>query len=1032
MSDSKSAAKQEFLNWVASLNGKTLVDFEKKLLNILVTNFDELYVLGKSGGQRAKRLAQIIESTGFSQSEDIPENVTLSSDDSSLIKTICKMKIGPFRGFNTEETFDFDKKYTFMYGPNGSGKSSFCEGLEYGLLGEIEESQVKRIGITNYIKNAQSGIGQCPIIYGIKSDNSKCEVTANPSAYRFSFIEKNRIDAFARISATTPKDQLTRITSLFGLDTFNDFVNGFTDELDERYIKLVNIKQIEFDEETRKQDASKNRLREIEEMIAKIPEEFKPLIEEVGDDQIKDLHMLIKYLSGEDGSSGVIGELQQTKAEKVMLDLDIKLINKLKETYGKLAEKKSELHRQWERFAELSSEVNFKDLYSAISLISKDDSTDKSRCPACKTPIIDVQINPFENARLELIKMERLGVLQGDISRLSREISSFVRKINLEIAQLNILKTTVSDSSPHFIQLTEFDFTDVSCIAQWKDQLSLELDRFAASLPSLTLLTTLIEAYNEKLKNKRKRKENVESQLQKSLLIKNKADSIMARLTLLSEEKIKINESNMNFLAQNEGKLQEIRRFQDLIEMNLSYKKAYDSLTQKLRDYRDKLPIKLVKGLNEKTLIFYNIINDHDPSFEKFESLRLPIKQNEKIVIKFVGDSRTYDALQILSEGHIKALGLSLLLAKVVSDGLGFIIFDDIVNAIDDDHRSGIASLLLECPDIKHRQQIITCHGEEFIKKLTHMLGASAASKLVKYYKFEPLDNVDERGIIISVGDSKHYLTRAEEACQNNNLKDSLTYCRKAVESLSTQLWRKLGGSLSLNLSVKMRQPNSKPDLASVVDALNGEIKKITLKPESKLKENMKSLKEQYNWALLNKGTHEEENLPEFERNDVKSLIALIKEIEQEILTLKIQVSAATNLIAGPLSNRGARIESFSKTEEVESFVQFDGTPSVSEDSIPARQEKRKPDSEVPEAEVIKVSSDLILINKEEPFDVISYFSGMGLELTDKRANGGALWVVGGIELNELMKDVNNKGYRFTYIEKGGKATKHRPSWYCK
>ena len=157
---------------------------------------------------------------------------------------------------------------------------------------------------------------------------------------------------------------------------------------------------------------------------------------------------------------------------------------------------------------------------------------------------------------------------------------------------------------------------------------------------------------------------------------------------------------------------------------------------------------------------------------------------------------------------------------------------------------------------------------------------------------------------MISVGDSKHYLARADEACLNNNLKDSLTYCRKAVESLSTQLWKKLGSSLSVHLSVKMRQPNSKPDLASVVDALNSEIKKITLEPESRLKENMKSLKEQYNWALLNKGTHEEENLPEFERNDVKGLIILIKEIEQEILTLKVHVSADTNLIVEPHQER--------------------------------------------------------------------------------------------------------------------------------
>ena len=65
-------------------------------------------------------------------------------------------------------------------------------------------------------------------------------------------------------------------------------------------------------------------------------------------------------------------------------------------------------------------------------------------------------------------------------------------------------------------------------------------------------------------------------------------------------------------------------------------------------------------------------------------------------------DGSTSEALQVLSEGHIKILGLSILLAKAVHDNLNFIIFDDIVNAIDDDHRNGVADLLqiyrLYCP----------------------------------------------------------------------------------------------------------------------------------------------------------------------------------------------------------------------------------------------------------------------------------------------------------------------------------------------
>ena len=76
----------------------------------------------------------------------------------------------------------------------------------------------------------------------------------------------------------------------------------------------------------------------------------------------------------------------------------------------------------------------------------------------------------------------------------------------------------------------------------------------------------------------------------------------------------------------------------------------------------------------------------------------------------------------------------------------------------------------------------------------------------------------------------------------------------------------------------------------------------------------------------------------------------------------------------------------FTKTEEVESFLPLDETSSESEDNPPARQEKRKYVSKIPEE----------IMTTNEPLDVINYLVGQGLEVVDKRTKGGALWVVGG------------------------------------
>lgn len=280
------------------------------------------------------------------------------------------------------------------------------------------------------------------------------------------------------------------------------------------------------------------------------------------------------------------------------------------------------------------------------------------------------------------------------------------------------------------------------------------------------------------------------------------------------------------------------------------------------------------------------MINAHDPDFEQIDTLILPVAPDEKIEIKFKSGSKTYDALYILSEGHIKVLGLSILLAKAVHENMGFLIFDDIVNAIDDDHRDGIANLLMCHHDLENRQHILTCHGDMFINKLEHKLGAARSNKEVTRYRFVPVDLISERGIKLSIGDPKHYLLQAEVALERDSRKEAAARCRQAVESLTDRLWKKMASAGNINLSVKMRLPGGKPDLSSVVDALTKELK--TIDKEADIYISLKELKELNSWNLLNKGTHEQDDLPEFERKDVMELLNFVKKIEEQINLLKL------------------------------------------------------------------------------------------------------------------------------------------------
>ncbi len=244
-----------------------------------------------------------------------------------------------------------------------------------------------------------------------------------------------------------------------------------------------------------------------------------------------------------------------------------------------------------------------------------------------------------------------------------------------------------------------------------------------------------------------------------------------------------------------------------------------------------------------------DIINAHDQDFEKIDLLTLPTKPKQEISLKFKGSLQIHNALNILSEGHIKILGLSILLSKIVNEELGFIIYDDIVNAIDDEHRDGIAELLLNHPILKERQHIITCHGEYFINKLEHKLGASRTSKEVNSFRFIPSDSNEQRGIKVTTGNSRHYIVIAEQALVADERKRVAGSCRQAIEALSESLWKKLNNKLNINLSVKMRIPNGSPDLSSVIDGLIKEVKNINGAEE--LHNNLKLLKEKSTWSLL-------------------------------------------------------------------------------------------------------------------------------------------------------------------------------------
>jgi DNA repair exonuclease SbcCD ATPase subunit len=236
----------EYLRFLQTLNSTAVPTDIRKLANLVLTHLDELVPLGTQHGQRVKRMVELAQASWDTLNEEFQPLLEQPEEQKLSISQLKSMAVGPFRGFARQEEFDLASRLVLIYGPNGTGKSSFCEALEYGLLGNVAEAESNRFrDQRDYLKNAHVNHFTAPVVIGLNDRGDDVAIQANETLYRFCFVEKNRIDSFSRIAAQAPAKQTELISTLFGLDSFNEFVRNFTAEIDIRYIDLTGVKAAE-------------------------------------------------------------------------------------------------------------------------------------------------------------------------------------------------------------------------------------------------------------------------------------------------------------------------------------------------------------------------------------------------------------------------------------------------------------------------------------------------------------------------------------------------------------------------------------------------------------------------------------------------------------------------------------------------------------------------------------------------------------------------------------------------------------------
>ncbi len=427
------------------------------------------------------------------------------------------------------------------------------------------------------------------------------------------------------------------------------------------------------------------------------------------------------------------------------------------------------------------------------------------------------------------------------------------------------------------------------------------MNLFIAHAELLNSLKLAITAYNQQIE---KSKTEIQKLEEKNALLAKDLEEVIAVNTTVTANNASAVAANLaieKFKAENEELIKLVEKEKPVIARNMQYLVAYASFREKLLNYNSNLPVALAADLNEKTLKFYNAINKNDHPTDRLKSLTLPTSPDKKIDIEFEAGQK-FDALQILSEGHIRCLGLAILLSKIVRDDLPFLIFDDVVNSIDDEHRGGIVDLILGDDEIKSRQLIITTHGEDFMKRLEHAIPKHEYK--TKITRIDFLSPEESKKIVVKLESPRHYLVIAEQSYKDGKMHDCLGYLRKSFEEILHRIWKKLGDkNFNALISVGMRGPKSAPDLSSVANGLQA----FLSKPEVSIYKNVipilntmiaKHKTHAIEWSQLNKGAHEEDKAEEFDKVIVKEIFDLMVQIDDAVKNGKAVVLAPALAVA--------------------------------------------------------------------------------------------------------------------------------------
>jgi hypothetical protein len=867
----------EYHRFLVSLRDSGAPEDVRRLAQVIWDSMDRIAATGPTRRARSKLIAPLLQESFSTRSLEVPA----PNNDAAAAHSFARLQrlaVGPFRGFMRTEDFDLSRGITLVEGANGTGKSSFCEALERAFLGSISEAESKRIDQRQYCNNLRLGRHVAPTLEVSDEEGRVSRLQPNEDAYRFCFVEKNRIDEFARMAARTPADQLQTISTLFGVDAFNDFVRGFNAELDYD-LDLVGIKNEELRIKRLALIAAEALIRDAVAQETTFTQQQNEWASRVSAQWT--YQRASAWLFGVENGPGRLAEI------RTMLDTQLPPLRnvrrgELERSLTSLQNAQTQLLETTDQLRARSEEVSYRQLYEAVSALA---AVNRESCPACQTPLTRTAADPFRRATEGIADLEALARLQ-EAQRQQQESTNIEATALHDSMRRALDAIGESELNPFLIQLPELTpHRDDDWMEPWRRDEQAAWNRFLALIDDLEredAATTEAATRRAPLIEERNRLEELERDHVRLKTLRDTAqDNLVAARELVEQ-----------FELDNQRLIEEAAAEAPKVILNQRLKSAYDAFLPQLRNFMDRLPAQLLQGLGDRAKQIYNQLNRDDLSVDLLHALHLPVTSGEKIELEFAGEPGTrYDALQILSEGHIRCLGLAILIAKNVDRDCPVCVFDDAVNAIDDDHRSGIWRTLFEDRVFGNKQIILTSHAEEFVLRIQQGLGADRVRQDVTYYKFRP-GSGDHELVVDRHPPTKNYVILAQNSLQADDKRGAIAHSRRAIEGLTDRLWIWLGRHGHGPIELKLAGPKARFDAHDKCEKLRSALRNRHDPPglvsayaalDRLLGVNSNSME----WRSLNDGTHDADRNHEFDRDAVRTLVTALTELDTALATLR-------------------------------------------------------------------------------------------------------------------------------------------------